>query len=199
RAGQDHRVDEAVIGLLHVGLALLVDPLDRGAGARVRLLAERRERLLDVADLLLRLVGVVAELLLELVALGGLLEVAEHLEHGVLHLEGGAQLVAEELLGRIESFEHAASLSGSVRLPIWATRRVWGETAQRAAARSVVSRLGGIQGAGALAGSRTVNVLPAPGSLFTATLPPCASATAFTITRPSPVPLMPRSFTASAR
>jgi hypothetical protein len=65
-AAQDHRVDQAVLGLLDQRLALVLDALDRRARLVVDLGAKRLERLFQVPDLLLRLLRVVPELLLEL-------------------------------------------------------------------------------------------------------------------------------------
>jgi hypothetical protein len=125
---QDHGIDDAVIGLLDVRLAFLVDALDGWARAVVGLLAERPERLLEVGDLLARLLGVVPELLLELVLLGGLFQVAEHLEHGVFHRERRAELEVEQILRCLELLEHERFLS---RLPAFAstTRRLSWKTA----------------------------------------------------------------------
>src|SRR5205085_2827487 len=67
----------AVLGLLDQRLALLLDALDRRARLVVDLRAERMERLLQVPDLLLRVGRVVPELLLELCALRGRLELAQ--------------------------------------------------------------------------------------------------------------------------
>jgi hypothetical protein len=47
-AGEDHGVDDAVVGLLDVRLALRVDALDGRARAVVGLLAERGESLLGL-------------------------------------------------------------------------------------------------------------------------------------------------------
>lgn len=58
RAGEDDGVDDRVIGLLHRRLALLLKPLKRRAGTVVDFLSEQPEGLLDVLDLLTRLIGV---------------------------------------------------------------------------------------------------------------------------------------------
>jgi hypothetical protein len=81
-----------------LALPSLSSPSIAGQRAVVGLLAECREGLFNVPDLGLRLFRVVAELLLELLALRLLLEVPEHLEHGVLHLQRGAKLVVKQLL-----------------------------------------------------------------------------------------------------
>ena len=81
-------------------------PLDRRARLVVDLGAERLERLLQVPDLLLRLLRVVPELLLELRALGGGLELAQHVEHRLLHRQRGAELVREELSRALDRLEH---------------------------------------------------------------------------------------------
>ena len=52
------------------------------------------------------LLRVVAELLLQLRPLRGVLELAEHAEHGVLHLQRGAELVSEQLGRRFDLVEH---------------------------------------------------------------------------------------------
>jgi len=58
RAGEDDGVDDRVIGLLHRRLALLLKPLKRRTGTVVDFLSEQPEGLLDVLDLLTRLIGV---------------------------------------------------------------------------------------------------------------------------------------------
>jgi hypothetical protein len=101
-AGEQHVVDHRVVGLLDVGLALLLDALDRGTGGVVDVSPEGRAGLLEVRDLLAVLVLVVAEEALQLCAPRGLGVVVQHLEHGVLHLEGRAELEGVELLGGVE-------------------------------------------------------------------------------------------------
>src|SRR5690349_22824117 len=96
-AADDHLVVEAVVDHLQVRLALLLEPLDRRAGRVVRLLAERRERLLEVAHVALRLLEVVLQRLLQLRILRVLPELREHLEDRVLHLQRRAELEQVEL------------------------------------------------------------------------------------------------------
>src|SRR5581483_6389766 len=114
RRREHDRIVEVLVGQLDGRLALLLEPLDRRARAVVLLLAERVEALLEVADLALRLLPVVPELLLELLALRGFGQVVEHPEHLPLHRERGAELVDEELLGRGHVVEHRASLVADV-------------------------------------------------------------------------------------
>src|SRR5205085_3445532 len=86
-----------VLDVLEHLLAFLLQPVDRRAGLRLDLLAQRLERALEVADLLLRLLVVVPEVLLEPWVVRLLLELFEHAEDGLLHRQRGAQLVDEEL------------------------------------------------------------------------------------------------------
>ena len=106
--------------MLDQRLAFLLEALDRWARLVVDLRADRPERLLEVLDLLPRLAGVMAELLLQLRAPRRLLELGEHAEHLLLHRERRAELVREELSRRLDLVaEHVdpfSSLDGG-RLP----------------------------------------------------------------------------------
>src|SRR5207237_8805738 len=71
--------------------------VDRRTRLRVRLGAERVECPLEIADLLLGLAMVRAEVLLELRVVRLLRELLEHPEDRLLHGERGAQLLDEQL------------------------------------------------------------------------------------------------------
>jgi hypothetical protein len=71
----------------------------------------RGERRVEVADLSARLLGVVAELLLQLRSPCVILEVSEPFDDVFfLHLQRGAQLVGEELARRRDAVEHGRLL-----------------------------------------------------------------------------------------
>jgi hypothetical protein len=89
---------------------LLVDRLDHGAWLVVGLHAQQREHGLDVALVLARLVRVVGEVPLELLAVRLVVEPAEHLQHVALHREGRPELVVEQLARRLEPLEQHVAL-----------------------------------------------------------------------------------------
>ena len=96
-AGEDDRVVQVVLDLLQGLLTFLLQSLDRRARLLVVILAERVERPLEVADLLLRLAVMLREIPSKLGVLRLLLKVLEHLEGRLLHRVRGAELVDEQL------------------------------------------------------------------------------------------------------
>src|SRR5581483_1379854 len=110
---EDHRVVQLVLRHLQVRLPFLLDALDRRARLLVGLVADRLEDLVEVADLPLRLLAMVPELLLQLAAVRLFDELAEHLLDGVLHRQRGAELVDEELLRVVyrRAFQHVDPLA----------------------------------------------------------------------------------------
>src|SRR5262249_11784337 len=85
-AGEDDGVVEVVADLLQFLLAFLFTRLDRRAGLLFGVLAERLERALEVAHLLLCLAAMLRQVTLQLAAVRLLLELLEHGEDRVLHL-----------------------------------------------------------------------------------------------------------------